>query len=91
MKQRNKPRPAAVFGVDIGKNIFHVVGVDTTGQPVQKVRFRRDTLLQFFESAEPALIGMESCPGRMNADVITFSISLRTNAIATCRITQITN
>ena len=63
MKQRNKPKPAAVFGVDIGKNIFHVVGVDTTGQPVQKVRFRRDTLLQFFERAEPALIGMESCPG----------------------------
>ena len=38
MKQRNKPKPAAVFGVDIGKNIFHVVGVDTAGQPVQKVR-----------------------------------------------------
>jgi transposase len=63
MKQRNKPRPAAVFGVDIGKNIFHVVGVDTTGRPVQRVRFRRDTLLQFSERAEPALIGMESCPG----------------------------
>lgn len=63
MKERNKPRPAAVFGVDIGKNVFHVVGVDATGQPVQKVRFKRDTLLQFFDRAEPALIGMESCPG----------------------------
>jgi transposase len=63
MKQRNKPRPAAVFGVDIGKNIFHVVGTDAAGLPVQKVKFRRETLLQFFERAEPALIGMESCPG----------------------------
>lgn len=23
MKQRNKPKPAHVFGIDIGKNIFH--------------------------------------------------------------------
>jgi transposase len=63
MKERNKPRLAAVFGVDIGKNIFHVVGVDASGQPIQKVKFRRETLLQFFERAAPALVGMESCPG----------------------------
>ncbi|AVA25757.1 IS110 family insertion sequence transposase domain-containing protein (plasmid) [Rhizobium sp. NXC24] len=31
--------------------------------PVQKVRFRRDTLLQFFERAAPAIVGMESCAG----------------------------
>ena len=31
MKQRNKPKPAAVFGVDIGKNIFHVVGTRICG------------------------------------------------------------
>jgi transposase len=61
--QRNKPRSANVFGIDIGKNIFHVVGMDELGHPIQKVRFKRDTLLQFFERASPALIGMESCPG----------------------------
>lgn len=63
MAQRNKPKPASVFGIDIGKNIFHVVGMDELGHPVQKVRFKRDTLLQFFERASPALVGMESCPG----------------------------
>jgi transposase len=30
---------------------------------VQRVRFRRDTLLQFFERAAPAVVGMEACPG----------------------------
>jgi transposase len=60
---RNKPRDAAVFGVDIGKTTFHVVGLDDTGQPVQKVKFRRDTLLQFFERAAPAIVGMEACGG----------------------------
>ena len=49
MPQRNVPRSAAVYGIDIGKNIFHVVGLGSDGVPVQKVRFRRDTLLQFFE------------------------------------------
>jgi transposase len=60
---RNHPADAATFGIDIGKNIFHVVGVDVTGQPVQRIRLRRDTLLQFFERAKPAVVGMEACPG----------------------------
>jgi transposase len=60
---RNKPRNAAVYGVDIGKNLFHVVGLDASGQPIQKAKFRRDTLLQFFERAAPAVVGMEACPG----------------------------
>lgn len=63
MVERNKPRPAAVYGVDIGKNIFHVVALGADGSPVQKVKFRRDTLLQFFERAAPAVVGMESCAG----------------------------
>ena len=60
---RNQPRDAAVYGVDIGKNLFHVVGVDEAGKPIQRVKFRRETLLAFFERAKPALIGMEACPG----------------------------
>lgn len=57
MSPRNAPGFAAVDGVDIGKNIFHVVGVDSGGGPVQRARFRRDTLLQFFERAAPAIVG----------------------------------
>lgn len=61
--ERNKPRPCAVFGVDIGKNLFHVVGLDDTGAPMQRAKFRRETLLQFFERADRTLVGMEACPG----------------------------
>jgi transposase len=60
---RNKPRGAAVYGVDLGKNLFHVVGTDAAGKIIQKIKFRRDTLLNFFERAEPAIVGMEACPG----------------------------
>lgn len=63
MSPRNTPRPAAVYGVDIGKNFFHVVGLDSDGKPVQRVRFRRDTLMKFFERAALAIVGMESCAG----------------------------
>jgi transposase len=60
---RNKPRGAVVYGVDIGKSVFHVVGLDGSGRPIQKVKFRRETLLQFFERAAPAVVGMEACAG----------------------------
>jgi transposase len=60
---RNAPRGAAVYGVDLGKNVFHIVGLDEHGAVIQRVRFRRDTLLAFFERATRSLVGMEACPG----------------------------
>jgi transposase len=54
---------ASVFGVDPGKNIFHVVGLDERGAVVVRTKFRRDTLLAFFERSARATVGMEACPG----------------------------
>jgi hypothetical protein len=48
---RNKPRGATVYGIDLGKNIFHVVGTDSAGNFVQRVKFRRDTLRAFSSMA----------------------------------------
>jgi len=60
---RNKTRNASFYGVDIGKNLFHVVGMDQTGEIVQRAKFRRETILAFFQRAVPAVVGMEACPG----------------------------
>lgn len=60
---RTIPQNAAVYGIDLGKNIFHVVGFDGTGAVVQRVKLRRDKLLDFFERANSAVVGMEACPG----------------------------
>lgn len=60
---RNAPREAAVFGVDLGKTVFHVVGLDERGAIIQRAKFRRDSLLAFFERATPTVVGMEACPG----------------------------
>lgn len=57
------PLNAAVYGVDLGKNLFHVVGLDDRGIVIQRAKFRRETLLAFFERAGRAVIGMEACPG----------------------------
>ena len=61
--QKVPHQDAAVFGVDIGKKLFHVVGLDRSGEVVQRAKFTRETLLAFFASAEKRLIGMEACPG----------------------------
>jgi len=63
MKDRNKPRDAAIYGIDLGKNVFHVVGTDASGQIIQTARFRRETVLAFFARSAPAIVGMEACPG----------------------------
>ena len=60
---RNKSKAAAVYGVDLGKNLFHVVGFDELGTVVQRVKFRRDTLLAFFDRVDRTIVGMEACPG----------------------------
>ena len=60
---RNQPLGAVVYGIDLGKTRFDVVGCDAAGRPIQRVKFSRDTLLTFFAAAPTALIGMEACPG----------------------------
>ncbi len=60
---RNAPRDAAIYGVDLGKNVFHVVGLDDRGAVIQRVKLRRETLLAFFERAARTVVGMEACPG----------------------------
>lgn len=53
----------ARMGIDIGKSVFHVVGLDANGKPVFRSRFTRERLLEFLARASPAIVGMEACPG----------------------------
>lgn len=60
---RNKPVGAAVYGIDLGKSTYHVVGTDSTGHQLQRVTLSRSTIFTFSSNAAAALIGMEACPG----------------------------
>lgn len=60
---RTKPAGATVYGIDLGKNTFHIIGTDSSGRQIQRVTLSRKTIFTFFINAPAALIGMEACPG----------------------------
>jgi transposase len=59
----NQPIGAVVYGIDLGKTTFHVVGVDSSGRPIQRVKLSRTNIFKFFSNASLGTIGMEACPG----------------------------
>src|SRR3984893_3041010 len=52
-----------VMGIDLGKTVFHLVGLDSTGKVVIRKKCSRRQLLAFTANVEVRLIGMESCRG----------------------------
>ena len=53
----------AVVGIDIGKNSFHVVGLDQRGAMVLRQKWSRGQVEARFANMPPCLIGMEACVG----------------------------
>jgi transposase len=53
----------AVVGIDIGKNSFHVVGLDKSGAIVLRQKWSRGQVEARFANMAPCLIGMEACVG----------------------------
>src|SRR4051794_11937699 len=53
----------AVIGIDIGKNSFHVVGLDGSGAIVLRQKWSRGQVEARFANMSPCLIGMEACVG----------------------------
>jgi transposase len=53
----------AVIGIDIGKNSFHVVGLDRRGAIVLRQKWSRGQVEARFVNMPPCLIGMEACVG----------------------------
>ena len=52
-----------VIGIDLGKTVFHLVGMDDHGNVVVKKRFSRAQLMNFLVNVPPCLIGMEASCG----------------------------
>ena len=52
---------AGTIGLDLGKRMFHVHGVDTAGTVVVCKRLRPSDGLRFFTGLAPRLVGMEAC------------------------------
>ena len=50
-----------VIGIDIGKDVFHIVGFDDNGQIVVRRKIRRLALVQTFEKLPRCIVGLEAC------------------------------
>ena len=53
----------AVVGIDIGKNSFHVVGLNERGMIVLRQKWSRGQVEARFANMAPCLVGMEACVG----------------------------
>jgi transposase len=51
------------IGIDLGKTVFHLVGLNQRGEVVVRKKFSRKQLLHFTANLEVELIGMEACGG----------------------------
>jgi transposase len=60
-KAETTAAPLAVIGVDIGKELFHLVGFGADGKVAFRRRIRRLGLKDVFEKLPPCIVGMEAC------------------------------
>ncbi len=50
-------------GIDLGKEVFHLVGLNQSGEVIVRKKFSRMQLLRFTANLKMKLIGMEACSG----------------------------
>jgi len=60
---QNLDRAIAVIGIDIGKNSFHIVGLDGRGAIVLRQKWSRGQVEARLVNMPTCLIGMEACVG----------------------------
>jgi transposase len=51
------------IGIDLGKTVFHLVGLDARGEVVVRKKCSRTQILRFTANLHVSLIGMEACGG----------------------------
>jgi len=51
------------IGIDLGKTVFHLIGLNQSGEVVVRKKFSRIQLLRFTANVNARLISMEACGG----------------------------
>jgi transposase len=57
------PPLASTLGIDIGKNSFHLIGLDARGAMVLRQKLSRGQVEQRLANMPSCLVGMEACVG----------------------------
>ena len=53
----------SVLGIDLGKNVCSLVGLDSAGKAVLRRRVRREGLASLVDKVSPCIVAMEACCG----------------------------
>ena len=64
MSRQSTSSNAATIGIDIGKNTFHLIGLDQRGNIVLQLKTSREQLERRLANIPRCLIGMEACSPR---------------------------
>lgn len=59
----NDSKQVSTVGIDLGKSIFHLFGVNQAGKPVLRKKLKRNSLLSYLVPLPKCTIGMEACGG----------------------------
>jgi len=62
-KERAKAMRITVVGIDLGKNVCSLAGLDGSGQVVVRRRVRRENVLKLVSQLKPDIVAMEACGG----------------------------
>jgi transposase len=60
---RHSKDTVAVLGIDIGKNTFHLIGLNKPGAIILRLKLSRTQLEAKLANLPPCLVGMEACVG----------------------------
>jgi len=60
-KMESNQASLAVIGIDIGKEVFHIVGLGVDGKIAFRRKIKRLSLKDVFEKLPPCIVGMEAC------------------------------
>jgi transposase len=63
MSRKSLPCDITTIGIDIGKNTFHLIGLDRRGAIALQLKVSRAQLERRLANVPPCLIGMEACSG----------------------------
>jgi transposase len=63
MSHQSTPSTVATIGIDVGKNTFHLVGLDQRGNIVLQLKTSRAQLERRLANVPSCLVGMEACSG----------------------------
>src|ERR1700745_2828769 len=63
MSSTSEVSTIATIGIDLGKNTFHLVGLDRRGAVVSQLKLSRGQIKRRLPNGPPCFIGVEACSG----------------------------